>query len=105
MSKLVNHRLGYITNLSVSHTPDYVDVTSFRSISPVHIQIPSYVDVDMSICIPMENFSYFDYNSLMFPLSGASIIEEWRCLYCGRTNHVSRNDCSSCGGVRSFVLG
>jgi hypothetical protein len=84
---MINHRLGYISNLSMSMDTPYLDIATYGGIYPNMIRTPGHMTIDMQ--------TFINY----------AIQSEFQCLYCGRPNSIDRTDCMSCGAIRSFVLG
>jgi hypothetical protein len=105
---MINHRLGYISNLSMSMDTPYLDIATYGGIYPNMIRTPGHMTIDMQIIVPEANIPRNIGNYLLGlqqPFINYAIQSEFQCLYCGRPNSIDRTDCMSCGAIRSFVLG
>lgn len=94
-----NNVLGYITDIRTTH--NYIGRFGLEGDE----RFPTGVTIDFSGTAP---YSHAIMDVLLNGAGFRSLARQtdaWTCLYCGRPNELHRLDCSSCGGVRNWLIG
>lgn len=96
------NRLGWITDMSISN--DMIEVSAFGDYSRSFI--PTRRELRFSGVAMANEYSYNFIKFLMENGIHAPTFEpEWRCLYCGSPQPISRTHCRQCAAPRSFIIG